>query len=80
MRFNRSFILRVPFMALFAVSALAQDVGRVSPANVPLPLPTVMPVAPNVLRGVGEIFTRAAPIWVPLQRLCLDLCDPLYFN
>ncbi len=38
-------------LAALAVPSAAQDVGRVSPALLPLPLPAAAPMAPNLLRA-----------------------------
>lgn len=43
--------LLLPLFAVTAFPAVAQDVGRVSPASLPLPLPGNNAVAPNVLRA-----------------------------
>lgn len=40
--------LSLPALSL---PALAQDVGRVSPASLPLPLPTAAPMPPDQLRA-----------------------------
>ena len=40
-----------PLLAALAVPAVAQDIGRVSPASLPLPLPTAAPLPPPVLRA-----------------------------
>lgn len=44
-------ILNIVGAALLTLPAAAQDVGRVSPAALPLPLPNSEPVAPKVLRA-----------------------------
>ena len=43
--------LFTPLAAVFALPVLAQDVGRVSPATLPLPLPTAAPMSPDQLRA-----------------------------
>ncbi|MDQ2732796.1 MAG: discoidin domain-containing protein, partial [Armatimonadota bacterium] len=40
-----------PLLAAITVPALAQDVGRVSPASLPLPLPAAAPMPPDQLRA-----------------------------
>ena len=40
-----------PLLAALTLPAFAQDVGRVSPASLPLPLPTVAPMPPDRLRA-----------------------------
>jgi beta-galactosidase len=48
----KSFTLRcVPILTALAFPAMAQDAGRVSPASLPLPLPTAAPMPPDVLRS-----------------------------
>jgi len=44
-------LLCVSLLAALTGSAAAQDVGRVSPAALPLPLPSARPVPPDVLRA-----------------------------
>ena len=43
--------LCVSLFAVLAGTVVAQDVGRVSPATLPLPLPSAKPVPPDVLRA-----------------------------
>ncbi len=43
--------LLIPLSALLASPSLAQDVGRVSPASLPLPLPASAPMPPDLLRA-----------------------------
>ena len=45
-----SFLLP-PLLAMAAFPASAQDIGRVSPANLPIPLPAVAPMPPDQLRA-----------------------------
>ncbi len=45
------FLLLLPLLAAFALPASAQDVGRVSPASLPLPLPQAAPMPPDQLRA-----------------------------
>ena len=40
-----------PLLAALAVPVLAQDIGRVSPASLPLPLPASSPMPPDQLRA-----------------------------
>jgi len=51
MRINLSTLLCLPLVAAFTQSAMAQDLGRVTPASLPLPLPTATPVPPDALRA-----------------------------
>jgi beta-galactosidase len=38
-------------LSLFISVAAAQDIGRVSPASLPLPMPSAKPIAPDVLQS-----------------------------
>jgi beta-galactosidase len=51
MRFKTFMLIFVPLLAALASPAMAQDVGRVTPASLPLPLPSATPVPPDVLRA-----------------------------
>ena len=44
-------LLLLPLLAGAAAPLAAQDVGRVSPASLPLPLPASAPMPPNLLRA-----------------------------
>ncbi len=44
-------LLVLPLLAALTLPSLAQDVGRVSPASLPLPLPSAMPMPPDQLRA-----------------------------
>ena len=48
---NKSVLLTVLLLAALSAPSLAQDVGRVAPASLPLPLFSVTAVAPNLLRA-----------------------------
>jgi len=54
-------------MAIFAMNlanfSMAQDVGRVSPAALPLPLPSARPVSPDVLRSKNPWNLPMTGIW-----------------
>src|ERR1035441_6408437 len=63
MRFNILPLLCVPLFTVPANSAVAQDVGRVSPAATPLPLPTAKPVPPDVLRAQNPWNMPMTGIW-----------------
>jgi beta-galactosidase len=43
--------------------AMAQDVGRVSPASLPVPLATAVPVPPNVLRAQNANYMSVTGTW-----------------
>ena len=47
----RPFAALLPLLATFALPAFAQDIGRVSPASLPLPLPAAAPMPPDQLRA-----------------------------
>ena len=51
MKLRHSSFLLLPLSAVLASPSLAQDVGRVSPASLPLPLPASAPMPPNLLRA-----------------------------
>ena len=51
MKSRRFPLLLLPLLAAAAVPASAQDVGRVSPASLPLPLPAAAPMPPDQLRA-----------------------------
>ena len=51
MRIRSLPVLLPPLLAALAFPASAQDVGRVSPASLPLPLPTAAPMPPDQLRA-----------------------------
>ncbi len=44
-------LLLPPLLAALAMPAAAQDIGRVSPASLPLPLPASVPMPPDLLRA-----------------------------
>ena len=51
MKFRHPALLLPPLLAALAAPALAQDIGRVSPASLPLPLPATAPLPPDQLRA-----------------------------
>ena len=51
MTLRHSAFLLLPLAAALAAPAIAQDIGRVSPASLPLPLPTAAPMPPDQLRA-----------------------------
>jgi len=51
MKIKQSLPLALLLLPTLAVPSTAQDVGRVSPATVPLPLPTASPLPPDRLRA-----------------------------
>ncbi len=51
MKSRRFSFFLLPLLAATAVPASAQDVGRVSPASLPLPLPASSPLPPDQLRA-----------------------------
>ena len=51
MTFRHPAFLLPPLLAALAAPGLAQDIGRVSPASLPLPLPTAAPLPPDQLRA-----------------------------
>jgi beta-galactosidase len=54
---------RLFLSVILAGSAAGQDVGRVSPASMPLPLPTVTAIAPNSLRSQNPWVLPMTGAW-----------------
>jgi beta-galactosidase len=63
MNFKIFTLLCVPLFAALANPAWSQDVGRVSPAALPLPLPSAKPVPPDVLRAHNQWNLPMTGIW-----------------
>ena len=51
MKISTTTFLLPPLLAALALPAFAQDTGRVSPASLPMPLPTAAPMPPDQLRA-----------------------------
>lgn len=52
-----------PLLAALAAPVIAQDVGRVSPASLPLPLPTSAPMPPDRLRAHNPWNLPMTGLW-----------------
>ncbi len=63
MKFKTFTLFCVPLFAVLAGAALAQDVGRVSPAALPPPLPSAEPVPPDLLRAHNPWTLPMTGIW-----------------
>ncbi len=63
MSFKTFTLLCIPLITTLANPALAQDVGRVSPAALPLPFPSAKPVPPDVLRAHNPWNLPMTGIW-----------------
>jgi len=63
MKFRTLTYLCAPLIAALASPAMAQDVGRVSPAALPLPLPSTAPVPPDVLRSRNPWNLPMTGLW-----------------
>jgi beta-galactosidase len=61
--FSSLAVLLPPLLAALAAPAIAQDVGRVSPASLPLPLPTAAPLPPDQLRAHNPWNLPMTGIW-----------------
>jgi beta-galactosidase len=61
--FNLVPLLCLPLFTLLGGPATAQDVGRVSPAALPLPLPGAGPVSPDVLRAQNPWNLPMTGVW-----------------
>jgi beta-galactosidase len=46
-----------------SMPALSQDIGAVTPASLPVPLPTASPVPPNVLRAQNPYYMSVTGTW-----------------
>src|SRR5665213_1702812 len=51
MKISRLPFLLMPLLPALASPTFAQDLGRVSPASIPLPLPSARPMPPDQLRA-----------------------------
>ena len=63
MNFKVVTLLCLPLFTMLAEPVLSQDIGRVSPAALPLPLPSVKPVPPDVLRAHNQWNLPMTGIW-----------------
>ncbi len=56
-------LLLPPLLAALAAPVIAQDVGRVSPASLPLPLPAAAPMPPDRLRAHNPWNLPMTGVW-----------------
>jgi beta-galactosidase len=63
MIFKTLTLLSLPLLTFLACPAIAQDVGRVSPASLPLPLPATAAVPPDVLRSQNPWILTMTGTW-----------------
>ena len=57
------FLFLPAILALVAAPAVAQDIGRVAPASLPLPLPTAAPLPPDQLRARNPWNLPMTGVW-----------------
>ena len=63
MKFKTFTFFCVPLLTVLAGTALAQDVGLVSPAALPLPLPSAGPMPPDQLRSHNPWNLPMTGVW-----------------